>query len=152
MFLSSSNDKILIIEVSEVFFSSIINHQMALMMKSYAFQNHMQPRRVLLEVSLKHVFCKFASKSRYTSSAGFSTLPSQNQVLGPHLTKMCKITTFNYPFAKREKKEPCAFCTKWNKEVSTFAEMKKAIPFNLLEIDQLHTEPKFQPNWSQWLK
>ena len=104
MFLSSSNDKILIIEVSEVFFSSIINHQMALMMKSYAFQNHMQPRRVLLEVSLKHVFCKFASQSRYTSSAGFSTLPSQNQVLGPLLTKMCKITRFNYPFAKREKK------------------------------------------------
>ena len=104
MFLSCSNDKILIIEVFEVFFSSISNHQMALMMKSYAFQNHMQPRRVLLEVSLKHVFCKFASKSRYTSSAGFSTLPSQNQVLGPHLTKMCKITRFNYPFAKREKK------------------------------------------------
>ena len=107
MFLSCSNDKILIIEVFEVFFSSIINHQMALMMKSNAFQNHMQPRRVLLEVSLKHVFCKFASKSRYTSSAGFSTLPSQNQVLGPLLTKMCKITRFNYPFAKKRKKTLC---------------------------------------------
>ena len=108
MFLSSSKDKFLIIEVSEfiyllVFLSAISNHQMALMVKSNAFQNHMQPRRVLLEVSSNHVFCKFASKSRYTSSAGFSTLPSQNQVLGPHLTKMCKITRFNYPFAKKKK-------------------------------------------------
>ena len=52
----------------------------------------------------------------------------------------------------QKRKKPCAFCTKWNKEVLTFAEMKKAIPFNLLEINQLHIQPKSQPNWSQWLK